>query len=53
MIIVFLVGSLFSIIGKIGEDGMNVISYIVSEDNIGEGGDNILVDKVSYFKWKY
>ena len=28
MIIVFLVGSLFSIIGKIGEDGMNVISYM-------------------------
>ena len=46
MIIVFLVGSLFSIIGKIGEDGMNVISYIVSEDNIGEGGDNILVDQI-------
>ena len=53
MIIVFLVGSLFSIIGKIGEDGKNAISYIVSEDNIGDGGDNILVDKVSYFKWKY
>ena len=46
MIIVFLVGSLFFIIGKIGEDGMNVISYIVSEDNIGDGGDNILVDQI-------
>ena len=46
MIIVFLIGSLFAIIGKIGSDGMNVISYIVSEDNIGKGGDNILVDQL-------
>ena len=46
MIITFLVGSLFGLIGQIGSDAMSLISYIVSEDNLGKngtGGDNILV----------
>ena len=46
MIIIFLVGSLFGLIGQIRSDVMPVISYIVSEDNLGKngtGGDNILV----------
>ena len=34
MIIVFLVGSLLSLIGRIGSDVMSVISFIVSEENI-------------------
>ena len=42
MIIVFLVGSLFTLIGKVGDDVMNVISYLVSEDNLGEDKDTIL-----------
>jgi hypothetical protein len=46
MIIVFLVGSLFALIGKVGSDAMSVISYVVSEDNIGAGGDGILVDQL-------
>ena len=46
MIIIFLVGSLFTLIGKVGSDAMSIISYIVSEDNIGEGGDNVLVDRL-------
>jgi hypothetical protein len=46
MIIVFLIGSLFALIGKIGSDAMSVISYVVSEDNIGTGGDGVLVDQL-------
>ena len=46
MIIVFLVGSLFALIGKVGSDAMSVISYVVSDDNIGAGGDGILVDQL-------
>ena len=43
MIIVFLVGSLFTLIGKVGSDVMNVISYLVSEDNLGKDKDTILL----------
>ena len=34
-----------SIIGKIGGDSMSLFSYLVSEDNIGEGKDTILLGK--------
>ena len=53
MIITFLVGSLFGLIGQIGSDAMSVISYIVSEDNLGingTGGDNILVGSLGEAK---
>ena len=53
MIITFLVGSLFGLIGQIGSDAMSVISYIVSEDNLGKngtGGDNILVGSLGEAK---
>jgi hypothetical protein len=46
MIIIFLIGSLLALIGTVGSDVMSIISYIVSEDNIGEGGDNLLVDRL-------
>ena len=46
MIIVFLVGSLLALIGKVGSDAMSVISYVVSEDNIGPGGDGVLIDQL-------
>ena len=47
MIIVFLVGSLFALVGKVGSDAMSVISYVLSDDNIKDGGDGILVDKLA------
>jgi len=47
MIIVFLVGSLFALIGRVGSDAMSVISYVLSDDNIKDGGDGILVDKLA------
>ena len=46
MIITFLVGFLFALIGRLGNDVMSVISYIVSEDNLGPNGDIILVDNI-------
>ena len=36
MIIVFLVGSIIALIGKIGGDTMSLFSYLVSKDNLGE-----------------
>ena len=53
MIITFLVGSLFGLIGQIGSDAMSVISYILSEDNLGKngtGGENILVGSLGEAK---
>ena len=46
MIITFLVGFLFALVGQIGSDAMSVISYIVSKENIGAGGDNIIVNSL-------
>ena len=43
MIIVFIVGSLFSLIGTIGGDTMSLFSYLVSEDNLGDGKETILL----------
>ena len=39
MFVTFLVGFLFSFVGTIGEDMMNVISFVVSEDNLGKDGN--------------
>ena len=44
MIITFLVGFLVALIGQLGSDVMSVISFVISADNIGNNGDNILVD---------
>ena len=49
MFITFIVGFIFSIIGQIGNDSMNLISFIVSEDNLGKngvGGENLLVNQL-------
>lgn len=48
--ITFMLGFIFSLIGTIGNDVMSVISYVLSEDNLKEGGDNILVDKLGESK---
>ena len=46
MIIVFLVGSLIALIGKIGGDSMSLFAYIVSEDNLGEDKETLLLGSV-------
>ena len=49
MIIVFLLGSLFTLIGKVGEDAMSVISFLVSDDNLGEDKETILLSSVKNY----
>ena len=44
MIIVFLLGSLLALFGKVGEDMMTIISFLVSEDNLGDDKETILLD---------
>ena len=46
MILTFLIGCLVALIGQIGSDAMSVISFIVSEDNLGQNGEHILVDNL-------
>ena len=46
MIVTFLVGFIFSLVGTIGNDVMNVIKFVVSEENIGQGGKGILINKL-------
>ena len=46
MIFLFLVGSLFTIMGVVGEDMISVFSYLVSEENLGENSDTILFGEV-------
>jgi len=43
MIITFLVGSLFTLIGTIGKDVTSVVSFLISEDNIGEGKETVII----------
>ena len=44
--VTFMVGFIFSLVGTLGYDVMSVISYVLSEDNLGEDGEGILVDKL-------
>ena len=44
MILSFIVGSLLSLIGRVGEDMMSVVSYIVSEENFRNG--NVLLSEL-------
>ena len=50
MFITFLIGFLFAFIGTIGNDVMSVVSFIVSKDNLGKDGENIIVDQLGEAK---
>ena len=41
-----MVGFIFSLVGTIGYDVMSVLSYVLSEDNLGPNGDNIIVNQL-------
>ena len=45
MIITFLVGFLFSLVGSVGYDAMSLISFVVSKDNLNSTNP-VLVDKL-------
>ena len=49
MIGLFLFGSIFTISGKVGEDMISVVAYLVSEDNLGENSDTILFGEVKKY----
>ena len=49
MICLFLIGSLFTLLGKVGEDMMSVFAYLVSEENLGPGSDTILLGDVKQY----
>ena len=44
--VTFMVGFIFSLVGTIGYDVMSVLSYVLSEDNLGPNGDNIIVNQL-------
>ena len=49
MILLFLGGSMFSISGVLGNDLVNVISFLISEDNLGQGKDTIILGNVKQY----
>ena len=50
MIISFILGFLFEFMGTIGNDIVSVVSFIISEDNLGEDKENFIVDKLGEAK---
>ena len=46
MVITFLLGGFFASVGIIGNDFVYAISFILSEENLGEGGENLIVYKL-------
>ena len=50
VIITLLIGSLFSIIGKVGNDGMSLVSYIVSQENLNNDENPFLIGQAQDVK---
>ena len=48
MCVLFLIGSIFILFGKVGEDMISVISYLVSKDNLGSNDAIIFGDVKQY-----
>ena len=49
MILLFLGGSMFTISGVLGDDLVNVISFLISEDNLGSDKDTIILGNVKQY----
>ena len=49
MFILFMGGSWFTIAGTIGGDLVNVISFLISKDNLGENKDTIILGNVKQY----
>ena len=49
MVALFLVGSLFTLFGKMGEDMISVFAYLVSEENLGQTNETILFGDVKKY----
>ena len=48
MIILFMGGFLFTVSGTLGDDMVNVVSYLTSKDNL-EGDDTIILGNVKQY----
>jgi len=49
MLVLFMGGSMFTISGTTGGDLVKVVSYLISEDNLGPGKDTIILGKVKQY----
>ena len=49
MFVLFMGGSMFTISGTTGGDLVKVVSYLISEDNLGPGKDTIILGKVKQY----
>ena len=49
MFILFMGGSLFTISGTVGDDLVNVVSYLTSEDNLGPDKNTIILGNVKQY----
>ena len=50
LIITFILGILLTFVGTLGNDIVSVVSFIISEDNLGEEGENLIVDQLGEAK---
>ena len=49
MFVLFMAGSWFTMAGKIGDDLVNVISFIISEDNLDQDKDTVILGGVKSY----
>ena len=47
MILTFLIGSIFTLVGTLGKDLTSAVSYIVGEENLGKGEEAILLGEAA------
>lgn len=47
MILTFLIGTIFTLVGTIGKDLMSAVSFIVGEENLGKGEEAILLGEAA------
>ena len=50
IILIFILGILLSFFGTLGNDIVSVVSFIISEENLGEEGENLIVDQLGEAK---
>ena len=51
MFVLFMGGSMFTISGTLGGDFVNVVSYLISKDNLGDQADTVILGNVKQVKY--
>ena len=49
MFVLFMGGSMFTISGTLGGDFVNVVSYLISKDNLGDQADTVILGNVKQY----